>query len=322
MAGTDALSPQEQVVQLGSLGLVVLLQRYSYWDSLNGFDGLWFHLWMVIWGFCMLLLTVVTACFHARSIWNKLQKLLEWLETTTMRDAFQQIGSSGLLSIKIWDLAKFERSFTVLNQTVESISALYGPTSAEACAAKGELSVFVKADAQGKQVDAGEIDSLNHVMNVGVERAVQAMEATAAPVITIQCQNELRLYLALRFVAFIRYTMLQIGTLIAFVAYGYVVAVLSIMFYAFEGRKTLGDLSLLTFVVLLIWIGMMMVQFQRNGMLSRLVGSTPGETSYFQVALHLLTVGGLPLLAIVTAQFPAVGNFMLLMFRPLLGTLR
>ena len=320
-AGSDALSPQEQVVQLASLGLVVLLAVFLR-DSLDGFDGPWFHLWMVIWGFCMLLLTVVTACFHARSIWNKLQKLLEWLETTTMRDAFQQIGSSGLMSIKIWDLAKFERSFTVLSQTVESISALYGPTSAEACAAKGELSIFVKADSEGKQVDAGEIDSLNHVMNVGVELAVQAMEATAAPVITIEGQNELRLYLALRFVAFIRYTMLQIGTLIAFVAYGYVLAVLSIMFYAFEGRKTLGDLSLMTFVILLIWIGMMMVQFQHNGMLGRLVGSTPGETSYFQVVFHLLTVGGLPLLAIVTAQFPAVGNFMLLMFRPLLGTLR
>ncbi len=185
-----------------------------------------------------------------------------------------------------------------------------------ASAAKGELSVFVTADAQGKQVDAGEIDSLNHVLNVGVESAV-----AGCPSSSLQFHNELRLYLALRFVAFIRYTMLQVGTLIAFVAYGYVVAVLSIMFYAFEGRKTLGDLSLLTFVVLLIWIGTMMVQFQRNGMLSRLEGSTPGEASYFQVALHLLTVGGLPLLAIVTTQFPAVGNFILLMFRPLLGTL-
>ena len=98
---------------------------------------------------------------------------------------------------------------------------------------------------------------------------------------SLQYQNELRLYLALRFVAFIRYTMLQIGTLIAFVAYGYVVAVLSIMFYAFEGRKTLGDLSLLTFVVLLIWIGTMMVQFQRNGMLAGWRGALRGRRAIF-----------------------------------------
>ena len=141
MAGTDALSPQERLVQWGSVGAVVFAAVFL-WDSLNGFDGLWLHLWVVIWGFCMLLLTVLTGCFHASSIWNRLQKLLEWLETTTMREAFQQIGSSGLLSIKIWDLAKFERSFTVLDQTVESISSLYGTTSNEASAAKGELKCF------------------------------------------------------------------------------------------------------------------------------------------------------------------------------------
>jgi hypothetical protein len=333
MAEVDALLPSEQAVLSSSVGIIILAAVFL-WDSLNGFDGLWFHLWIVIWGFCMLLFTVLTGCFHARSIWNKLQKLLEWLETTPMCAEFEQLGSSGLLSIKIWDLAKFRRSFTVLNQTVESISSLYGANSAEACAAKGELSIFVKADAQGKQVDAGEINAFHDILNVGVESAVRTMETSVQaqkapplvdrlgdPITASQHQKELQLYLALRFVALIRYTMLQIGTLIAFVAYGYVVAVLSIMFYAFEGRKTLGDLSLLVFVVLLVWIATIMVQFERNGMLSRLEGSTPGNASYLQVLLHLATVGGLPLLAIVTTQFPAVGNFILLMFRPLLGTL-
>jgi hypothetical protein len=315
MAESDALSPKEPFVQLGSMFLITLAARLL-WNSLNGFDGLWFHLWIVVWGFGMLLLTVVTVCFHAKAIWNKQQKLLEWLETTTMREAFQQIGSGGLLSIRIWDLANFERSFTVLNQTAEIISSLYGTSSAQASAANVELNVFMTADAQGKQVKAGDIDSLNHVLNVGVAGAV-AGTVSSSP----QDQNKLRLYLALRFVAFVRYTMLQIGTLIAFVAYGYVVAVLSIMFYAFEGRKTLGELSLVIVLVLLIWIGTMMVRFQRNEMLSRLEGSTPGEASYLQVVRHLLTVGGLPLLAIVTTQFPAIGNFVLLLFRPLLGTL-
>ncbi len=73
--------------------------------------------------------------------------------------------------------------------------------------------------------------------------------------------------------------MLQIGALISFVAYGFVLAVgLSIGFYAFEGRKTLSQLLALMFVVpILIWIGMMMLQFQRNGMLSRLEKGTAGE---------------------------------------------
>jgi hypothetical protein len=316
MRETDNLLPQP-IVQLASLGVVVVA-AVSLWNSLNGFDGFSFHLWIVIWGFCMLLVTVVSSCLHARCIWNKLQKLLEYLETTTMREAFQKIGSSGELSIKIWDLARFGRSFAVFNRTVESISDIYGATSQEALDAKAKLAIIVNADAQGKQVGTGATDELSSALNIDVPNAVKAMGAAKAP---DQYQSELQLYLALRLIAFIRYTMLHIGTLVAFVAYGYVVAVLSIMFYAFEGRKTLGNLSLFTFLVLLIWIGVMMVQFQRNGMLSRLEGSAPGEASYLQVALHLLTVGGLPLVAIVTTQFPAIGNFVLLMFRPLLGTL-
>jgi hypothetical protein len=317
---TDALSSPEPVVRVGSL-LVVVAAAVFLRRSLDGFDGPGFHIWVVIWGFVMLLLTVVTACFHARSIWNQLQKLLEWLETTAMRDAFQQIGSSGLLSIKIWDLARFQRSFMVLSQTTECIGALYGPNSPEEAAAKGELNIFVKAAAQGTQVDAGEIDSFHQILNVAMREAVQTMEAGADERNIFHRQNALRQYLALRLVAFIRYAMLQVSTLIAFVVYGYVLAISSIAFYPFAGRKTLGDLSLFTFVLLLIWIAMTMLQFQRDGMLSRLEGSTPGDASYLQLAYHLVTVGALPLLAIVTAQFPSVGNFVITMFRPVLGAL-
>ncbi len=98
-----------------------------------------------------------------------------------MREAFQDIGNSGCLSIKIWDLAKQEGSFSILNQaqTVEKIADLYGtPILAEASAAKGELSLFVKADAEGRQVGAGEIDCLNAVLNIAVEKGVKSIDET------------------------------------------------------------------------------------------------------------------------------------------------
>jgi hypothetical protein len=307
--------PREQLVQAEAM-LVVILTAVFLWNSLNGFDGTWFHVWVLVWGFSMLLLTVLMTGFHAKSIWTRLEKLLEWLETTTMREAFQDIGVSGLLSIKIWHLVKFRRSYKILDQTVDKICSIYGSDSAVAAAAKGELGIFVAASAQGRQVSAREIDSLNEILNVGVGEAV-----AGSPSNSTRSQSELRLYLALRFIAFVRYAMLHIGTLITFSAYGFVAAVVSIMLYAFEGRKTLGYLAMLAFITMLIWIGRMMVQFERNGMLSRLEGSTPGETSYWQVAFHLLTVGGLPLLAIVVSQFPAFGNFVFTLFGPLLGAI-
>jgi hypothetical protein len=77
----------------------------------------------------------------------------------------------------------------------------------------------------------------------------------------------------------------------------------------------------LTFAGLLVSIGMMTVQYQRDGMLGRLEGEIPGDVSYWQVAGHLLTVGGLPLLAILGSQFPVIANFVLSIFGPLLGAI-
>jgi hypothetical protein len=297
------------------IGLLFILIAFLLWNSLNGFDGNGFRLWLVVWGVVMLLLTVVMTCLHAWSIWDDLRKLLDWMETTPLRETFKQLGSDGLLQIKIWDLAKPQRSFTVLSRTVDVIEQIDGEDSDHAKEADRQLKFFLRADATHRQIPRGRIDLLNHALNVHIDDAISSIYGADR----VGRTEELRRYLALRVVALIRYAMLQIGTLTCFVAYGYVLAVVSVMFYSFEGRQALNALVVGTFVALLIWIGMMMAQFQRNGMLSRLEGSIPGQVSYGQLALHLLSVGGLPLLAIVTSQFPAVAELAFSFFRPVLG---
>ena len=288
------------------------------WKSLNGFDGKGFHLWLVAWGVIMLLLTVTITCLHAWAIWVPLQKLLDWLETTPMRETFKQLGDDGLLQVKIWDLAKPQRSFTVLSRTVDSIEQLDGADSDNAKNANHQLQFLMRADVTHRQLPPERIELMNQALNVHMDDAISSIYEDAR----LGHTEELRRYLALRLVALIRYAMLHIGILICFVAYGYVLAVISVMSYAFEGRRSLNVLVVSTFVALLIWIGMMMAQFQRNSILSRLEGSTPGKVSYGQLAFHLLSVGGLPLLAIVTSQFPAIANFAFSFFRPVLGALR
>jgi len=315
-AQMSALDPAKRSTQ--AIGLLFgVLVDCLLWKSMNGFDGDRFRWWLAIWGVGLLLLTVVLTCLHAWSIWTGLHKLLEWLETTPMRETFQQLGDDGLLQIKIWDLAKPQRSFTVLSRTVDSIEQLDGEDSDTAKEANSELKFFLRADANHRQIPPERIELLNRALNVHIDDALGVIYGEDR-VVRIE---QLRRYLALRVVALIRYAMLQIGTLTCFVAYGYVLAVMSVMSYAFAGRQALNVLVVGTFFGLLIWIGMMMAQFQRNAMLSRLEGSTPGQVSYGQLALHLLSVGGLPLLAIVTSQFPAVAEFAFSFFRPVLGAL-
>jgi hypothetical protein len=67
---------------------------------------------------------------------------------------------------------------------------------------------------------------------------------------------------------------------------------------------------------------MMMYQFQGSSMLRLLQDGETGEGSILQVLPHLLSVGGLPLLAIITAQYPAVGSFLLSILGPFLRALQ
>ncbi len=311
----DELTPTRPAVQGTSLllaAVVAVLLR----NSLNGFDGNGFYVWFLLWGVGMLLLTVAMTCYQAWSIWDHLRKLLNWLEMTPMADAFKRIGDDGMLRIKIWDLVRAEKSLSVLRKTVDSIDQIKGISSFEAIDAQGKFDDFVEKDAHHRQLLPGQIDSLSRSLNVLMDSAVESLMSTGAN--RTRKMDHLDDYLALRLVALVRYAMLHIGLLICFVAYGYVLAVVSVMFYAFEGRSLIQGLLVLTLVALLIGVGAMMVQFQRNGMLSRLESSAPGQVNYGQLLFHLLAVGGLPLVALLTSQFPSIANFAYSFLRPLL----
>jgi hypothetical protein len=310
-ANLEVLVPTKQGFMTMGVPFCVVL-AFLLWNSLNGFEGTGFRIWLAVWGVIMLLSTVMITCYHAWSIWADLQKLLEWLEITPLRDNFEQFGNDGLLQIKIWELIKPDRSFRVLSRTVESIRKLDGSDSPNALTATRRLQSLQRKEVTHKQLVRRQIEKMSEVLNVHMEDAIATLQEDLP---------KYRCYLALRVIALIRYAMLHIGILICFVAYGYVLAVISVMFYAFEGRRSLNVLVVTTFVALLIWIGRMMAQFERNGMLSRLQGTTPGQVSYGQLALHLMSVGGLPLLAIVTSQFPAISSFAFSFFRPVLGAL-
>jgi hypothetical protein len=315
----DELSPTGAHAMAGCSVLAVCT-AVVLWHRLNGFDGIGFSLWFTAWGVIMLLLTVTLTTVHIWSIWRRIRDLLTLLGGTSMSSTFKNLADRGTMQVKVWDLAKTGKNFKVLQLTTDSIKRLSSTSSATTLQAKAQLKLLLDMDTQNQQLAPDQIDRFSKALNVPMNEAVTSLYSNSANFASRR-DDELQAYLALRLVALIRYGMLHIGAMIGFVAYGFVLAVGSIMFYPFEGRKTIGELLMLSFLGLLIWIGTMMVQFQRNEMLSHLDGSKPGEANYWQVVLHLVTVGGLPLIAVLTSQFPGIANFAYTFFRPLLGVL-
>ena len=61
-----------------------------------------FEWWFAIWGFVMLLMTVIQTAYQLRQIWVKLARLLKRLQSTRMRCAFEKLGKDDRIHIKLW----------------------------------------------------------------------------------------------------------------------------------------------------------------------------------------------------------------------------
>ena len=316
-----------------------------------------FEWWFAIWGFVMLLMTVMQTAYQLGEIWLKLRRLLYRLESTPMKYAFEKIGKDDRIHIKIWDLGKAALRFDEMSLTIESLMRM-GYFS-EACAAQRVVETYQHADLEGRQPRQEDRDALNQALNVRLAHSIVQLDQPRANInggsfeldryLPIQQDREalnqalnLRLadsivqldqlraninggsfeldrYLALRFISLIRYVLLQMRNLMWFVIYGYFLAVVAVTFYPFQGGKNLSEMLAVTFVVVLVLMGMLVMGILRNPMLKRLEDPESNAASALEAFFHLLSVGGFPALALLAWQFPWVGRMAFSWLRPLLS---
>ena len=116
-------------------------------------------------------------------------------------------------------------------------------------------------------------------------------------------------FVALQYSMFINYGVRQIQNLLLAVSVGYGLLVAALNVYAFEASHLINRFLLAGFVVLGIVIWQAMSQMERDPILSRLSGSTEGELSR-EFYVKLIGYGALPLLTVLSSQFPAIGHFL------------
>jgi hypothetical protein len=293
-----------------------------------------FEWWFGIWGFVMLLMTVMQTTYQLRKIWNSLDRLLRRLEPTRMKCAFDEIGKDGRVHIKLWDLGKAQLRFDEMTLIIESLRKM--ERTQESKDAQKALEAYQTTDLNGRQSTETERDKLNETLNVRVKDALKHLgeedgaefQCAPSPQILPYQQDptegaaELDRYLALRLCTLVRYVLLQMRNLMWFVIYGYFLAVVSVTFYPFQGGKNLSDMLGVTFVIVLVIMAVLVTQVLRNPMLKRLEDHESNVGSALQAIFHLVTVGGLPALALLSWQFPSVGQIAFSWLRPLLSTFR
>jgi hypothetical protein len=116
-------------------------------------------------------------------------------------------------------------------------------------------------------------------------------------------------FVTLQYSMFINYGVRQIQNLLLAVSLGFGLLVVALNVYAFEALHLVNRFLLVGFIGLGVVIWQVMSQMERDPVLSRLSGSTEGELSR-EFYVKLIGYGALPLVSVLSSQFPSIGHFL------------
>jgi hypothetical protein len=128
-------------------------------------------------------------------------------------------------------------------------------------------------------------------------------------------------FVAYRYLMYLRYVFRHLRNLLMFVIVGFIFSVISLHSYPFLALRWVGVVCWLVLVTLGTGVGMVFAQMDRDAILSRLTETKANEVG-LNFFLRMLQFGALPLLTLLTTQFPAIGRLLSSWLQPALEALR
>lgn len=290
--------------------------------------------------------------------WRHFQKFLQWLERNPIHNAFSRLRKETswvplvtrprehqlFISSRASDTLRALRNFDSQTLTTEAeknqLICLQGRLN-EAESKTSELSKELEAAlAAGKGVSrvtygelqrwleyaaaevrkhlekfdwkTGDSDSVRRELDSAKKKKLTASESL------LVLEEE---FVAFRYLMFIRYVFRHLRNLLMFVIVGFIFSVISLHSYPFLGLRWIGVVCWVVLVTLGTGVGMVFAQMDRDAILSRLTETKANEVG-LNFFLRMLQFGALPLLTLLTTQFPAVGRLLSSWLQPALQALR
>lgn len=127
-------------------------------------------------------------------------------------------------------------------------------------------------------------------------------------------------FVALNYTSFLIYVLRQIQNLLWYLSIGFLLLVISMNAYTFQSPQTIGRFLLFMFLALGCVLWRSLAKLERDPILSRIAGNTPGELNA-EFYLRLVGYGALPVLGVLTSQFPSISSFVFSWLQPTLEAL-
>ncbi|HEV2202854.1 MAG TPA: hypothetical protein VGR73_23800 [Bryobacteraceae bacterium] len=267
--------------------------------------------------------------------WRVLRRFLEQLELHPIRYAFSALPSE--YSWAIWQHSPRKRSYLLLSRAVDCLKQWRSeseglPSVVETdlqIAAQVLLGLVAQSDRIPDSTYANVQDALMRNADCFVESlkdgawsqggsdTLDKAKLSRLPSILETLAQE---FVALRFVAYIRYVMLHLKNLMTFIIFGYVLVALSLGSYPFDSPHMVAWILVAGLFVVGIPVMWVILEMERDATLSRITDSTPGELNGIGSYARIASAGALPLLSVLASHFPSIGQYVFSWLQPLLRT--
>ena len=127
--------------------------------------------------------------------------------------------------------------------------------------------------------------------------------------------------IALQYDDYIQYVLRQQRNLLVFAVVGFMLSILAMHAYPFEGPRTITTFTTFMFIAFAAGVTSVLYQAERNPMLKRITKTTPGKLSggfFLRVAGYI----GVPLITVLGSQFPSLRHFLFSWIQPVLGAFK
>jgi hypothetical protein len=113
----------------------------------------------------------------------------------------------------------------------------------------------------------------------------------------------------------------QIENLVVFVTLGFVLVLISLNSYPFQSQHALGWFMANLLIILGGGIAFVLALADRDHILSRINHTAPGKLGK-RFWLNALSYGAVPILTVLAAQFPSIGQFLFSWVQPVLQAMK
>lgn len=299
--------------------------------ALRGIDGNGLRYWSMFFGVGMLVVVLSISFQQMWAVWRSLRNILKFLNETPVGETFSRLPKE-ISSMRIWRIGVGHQSLAIQRRTLMELKKVAcAPVTVLAKTAGGQAEELTMQTPKAKETETRLNQSLEILQRIEkgdcsvtdneVQTVRESLNMKLPSTISLLRQNTedplasqpLGSYLAYRFLALIQYGLMQIRTMMLLQMFGLACLVICISMYPFQGRQALSMLLTLMFFVLLLILGRLFFEMEGNPILRRLEQpegeSKESGVSFLRVAGRLITVGGVPLLAVLTSQFPSLADF-------------